>query len=194
MNIAAYPALLVTLLLSGPLAAQSIPFDICAESTTWTRPAPEVQAKVWNDPRWKDIARDAYAWTHNFIFIDDPMSASVTGMYRDLSGMWTAEPDQTNPNCNTPRSGYEWITFWSLLHRVKEVRRDANTYTVVVEPVAKGFQFVFISRMNPKAVLRFVTPDGAVLEVWDESAPPKQFTQTIPPGARIIAPNGQIRK
>jgi hypothetical protein len=63
---------------------------------------------------------------------------------------------------------------------------------VIVEPVGRGYQCVFIRRLNPSAVLRFVTPDGAVLEVWDESAPPKQFTQTIPPGAIIHAPNGQV--
>jgi hypothetical protein len=27
-----------------------------------------------------------------------------------------------------------------LLHRVKEIQYDANTYTVVVEPSGKGFQ------------------------------------------------------
>ena len=68
----------------------------------------------------------------------------------------------------------------------------SNTYTVIVEPAGKGFQFVFIRRLNPSAVLRFVTPAGLELERWDESALPKQFSNTVPPGARIRLPNGQI--
>lgn len=187
----------VAFLLPPPAVAQSVPFDICGESTTWTRPSPEVQAKIWNDPRYKDFARDDYAWTHNFLVILDPESTNASGYLRNLSGLWTAEPDKADPDpkCNAPRRGYEWIAVWSLLHRVKEVRRDANTYTITVEPAGKGYQSVFIRRMNPSAILRFVTPDGREQERWDESAPPKQFTNRVPPGAIIRAPNGQtIRK
>ena len=48
-------------------------------------------------------------------------------------------------------------------------------------------------RLNPKAVLRFVTPDGNELEKWDESAPPKLFDikREVPPGTRVIGPNGE---
>ena len=123
-----------------------MPFDICAESTTWVRPSPEVQAKLWNDPTYSGLTRDSYKWTHNFLVIDEPLSA-----------------------------------VWVLLHRVTEVRHDANTYTVIVEPTGKGFQFVFIHRLNPKAVVRFVTPDGKELERWDESAPLRQFNNAVPP-------------
>jgi hypothetical protein len=69
-------------------------------------------------------------------------------------------------------NGSQWIEVWVLLHRVTQVTRQNNTYTITVEPVGRGFQSIFIRRMNPSAVLRFVTPDGGVLEVWDESAPP----------------------
>src|SRR2546425_2026357 len=41
-----------------PLSAQPVPFDICAESTTWVRPSPEVQAKIWNDGRYKDRSEE----------------------------------------------------------------------------------------------------------------------------------------
>jgi len=179
--------LLFTFLLVKPLAAQSIPYEVCVESATWVRPSPEVQSKVWNDARYSDFARDAYAWTHNFLFIDDPMSASVTGTFSSLSGLWTAASEWRDKCYGTRRSGFDWIEVWSLLHRVKEVRRDANTYTLTVEQVAKGFQWIFIPRMNPSMVLRFVTPDGKELERWDEAAPPRQFTNTVPPGT-VIAP------
>ena len=70
MTIRAYVMLVCALLLAKPLAAESIPFEVCAESTTWTRPTPEVQAKIWNDARYKDEAGTAYAWTHNFIALE----------------------------------------------------------------------------------------------------------------------------
>ena len=75
------------------------------------------------------------------------------------SGLWTAAPG-TFSKCYSPRpEGREWIEVWSLLHQVKEVRHDNNTYTITVEPRGKGFQFVYIRRLNPSAVVRFVTPD-----------------------------------
>jgi len=160
---------------------------------TWTRPAPEVQAKIWKDARYGDDARTAYDWTHDFL-VSDPESASIPYHMENISGLWTA---RTNPgechSANKPhRSGLEWIEIWVLLHRVKEIRHDNNTYSITVEPTGRGFQFVVIRRLNPSAVLSFVTPDGKELEKWDESAPPDRVQQTVPPGTRITAPNGQI--
>src|SRR5438094_4905259 len=109
MSIRAYAVLLSLFLFAASLSAQPIPFEICAESTTWVRPSPEVQAKVWNDARYKDFARDAYPWTHNFMMIDDPMSASVTGTLSYLSGLWTAEQDWRDKCYGTQRNSFEWI-------------------------------------------------------------------------------------
>jgi len=181
------------MLLAKPLAAQSVPFEVCSESTTWTRPSPEVQSKVWNDPRYTGFARDAYVWSHHFLVVSDPESTNEFGYLSNLSGLWTANSKETVNKCSggTRRSGYEWIVVWSLLHRVVSVSHDANTYTVTVAPVGQGFQSIYIRRMNTSAVLRFVTQGGRELERWDESAPPKQFTNTVPPGTRIVAPNGK---
>jgi hypothetical protein len=108
------------------------------------RPTLEVQAKIWNDLRYKDVAGTAYAWTHNFIVIDDPMSASIPYHLMNTSGLWTETPE-TFSKCysgqKTPRSGYEWIEVWSLLHRVTQVRHDNNTYTITVEPIGKDSNF-----------------------------------------------------
>lgn len=150
---------------------ESLSFEICGQSSEWVQPA-EVQAKIWNDNRYKDFAKDSYPWLHDFLLIDDPQSASVTGTLSNLSGIWTAESSWVEPcRIRQVRSGLEWIEIWSLLHRVREVRRDANTYTVVVEPVRKGFQIIRFRRLNPSVVVRFVTPEGKELERWDESAP-----------------------
>ena len=162
--------------------SESLVFEICGQSSEWVRPAPEVQAKVWNDNRYKDFAKDSYPWLHNFLLIDDPESASVTGTLSNLSGLWTAESNWVEGcRIRQRRSGLEWIEIWSMLHRVREVRRDANTYTVVVEPVGKGFQIIHVKRLNPSVVLRFVTPDGKLLELWDESAPPGVSNNNRPP-------------
>ena len=185
-----------------PLSAQPVPFDICAESTTWVRPSPEVQAKIWNDGRYKDVAGNAYDWTHDFL-VSDPESASIPYHMENMSGLWTA---RTNPGeCHSAdkphRSGFEWIEVWVLLHRVVQITHDNNTYTITVEPTGRGFQSVLFRRLNPSVVLRFVTPDGKELQRWDESAPPQQFNNTVPPGTRIndaqpgtriIGPNGEI--
>jgi len=121
MTIRAYVMLVCALLLAKPLAAESIPFEVCAESTTWTRPTPEVQAKIWNDARYKDEAGTAYAWTHNFIALE-PESASIPYHLMNESGLWTAIG--TFAKCySPPRRGYEWIEVWALLHRVIQVTR-----------------------------------------------------------------------
>ena len=195
MNIRAYAIVICTLLAARPLAAESIPFEICAESTTWSRPSPEVQAKVWNDERYRDFAPRAYEWTHNFLVIGVPESLSGHFGLFQLSGLWTAEAARFN-NCNSdqnhPRNGYEWIEVWVLLHRVVQITHDNNTYTITVEPTGRGFQSVLFRRLNQSVVLRFVTPDGKELQRWDESAPPQQFNNDAPPGTRNIGPNGEI--
>jgi hypothetical protein len=182
-------------LLPQPIAAQPIPFDICAESTTWTRPTPEVQAKIWNDGRYRDFGRTDYAWTHDFIVIDVPESASGHYHLRNLSGLWTDPPavlDKCYSDRNGRLNGYEWIEVWVLLHRVTQVTHDANTYTITVEPLGRGFQSVFFRRLNPVAVLRFVTRDGQELERWNESSPSRWFNNEVPPGTVIINTKGQV--
>ena len=194
MTIRAFTLVLFTLLFTVPLAAQSVPFDVCVESTTWVRPSPQMQqTKIWNNPRYKD-GRDGYAWTHNFVVIADFQSLNVTVTLTNLAGLWTVKPLWVQ-KCyvDQRRSRVEWIEVWSLLHRVKEIQNDGNTYTVVVEPSGKGFQWIFIRRLNPiSAVIRFITPDGKELEEWDESAPPNRVKNEVPPGTRIIGPNGEI--
>src|ERR1051326_4766531 len=65
MSIRVFGVLLSTLFFPALLAAQPVSFQICAESTTWVRPSPEVQAKVWNMPRYDASDRTATAWTHD---------------------------------------------------------------------------------------------------------------------------------
>src|SRR5438034_2101080 len=157
MSIRSGAILVCTLLVARPLMAERIPFEVCAESTTWRRPAPEVQAKIWNMGRYNGVGRDAYFWTHDFIVIDDPLSASIAYDVRNLSGMWTEPPAdgrcETEPNSR--RNEGEWINLWVLLHHVTQVTHEANTYTITVEPMGKGFQSIFRRRLNPSAYYGF---------------------------------------
>lgn len=204
--ISLHSILLFMFAFAQPSAAESVPFDVCTESTTWLRPSPEVQAKVWNDPRYRTSARTAYEWTHDFFVFGDPQSTSAHGDFSKMSGVWTALPwqvadvlrydnnaidawtathEQAVDKCPSARSGYEWIEVWSLLHRIRQVQRDNNTYTVTVEPAAAGFQMIYIKRLNPSVVLRFVTPDGKEVERWDERARPNLPKSILPPSTVV---------
>jgi hypothetical protein len=174
----------ITFLYSQTALAESVSFEVCAESSTWMRPSPELQAnKIWKDARYKGIGKDTYAWTHEFLVLDQFM-LNVSGILAvtNLSGLWTVKTQWLH-KCYLDRQPISGIEVVSLLHRVKEIQYDANTYTVVVEPSDKGFQWIFIRRLNGLGVLRFVTSEGKQLDVWDERAVPALLTK---PNEQII--------
>jgi hypothetical protein len=159
--------------------AESVPFETCAESSTWTRPSRELQTiKIWNDSRYKGFGNDAYAWTHNFLVLDEVVDVSGILAVTNLSGLWTVK-NQWLQKCYLAqeRGVSGWIQVLLLFHRVKEIQHNGNTYTVVIEPLGKGFHWVFIRRLNGWGVLRFVTSQGNQLEVWDERAVPAWLTK-----------------
>jgi len=167
-----------------------LPFEICASSTTWVRPSPEVQAKIFNMGRYQGFPHDTHEWTHNFLVV--PNSACIAYDLRNMSGLWTATPPgQCHSAENPQQREYERIEVWVLLHRVTQIAHDVNTYTITVTPTGAGFQSIMFRRLNPSAVLRFLTPDGTELERWDESATPNRVKNEVPPGTRIIGPNGE---
>ena len=87
-------ALLVymTLVCSQAALAESVPFQVCAESSTWMRPSAELQAyKIWNDARYKGFGKDAYAWTHDFLVLDDFVNVRLIVAVTNLSGLWTVK-------------------------------------------------------------------------------------------------------
>src|SRR5215831_16106562 len=110
----------VTLLYSQPASAETIPFQVCAESTTWTRPSKELQTnKIWNDSRYKGFGKDAYSWTHDFLVLDDFVNPSSIVGVTNLSGLWTAKTLWLD-KCylDQQRSAANWIAVLSLLNRV----------------------------------------------------------------------------
>ena len=71
-----------------PVLSQAVPFTICKESTTWTRPTASQQAKIWTDARYSDHGAKAYEWNHQFLLVP-PDSTSIQYHAANEAGLWT---------------------------------------------------------------------------------------------------------
>ena len=154
---------LTSLAVSAPLPSQTVPFTICKESTTWTRPTASQQAKIWSDARYSDHGVKAYEWTHQFLSVP-PDSTSIQYHAGNEAGLWTE--DTFSPTCDDAkyRHNDEWVRAWILLHRVKNIQVDGTVYTITVEPTAKGFQSIIFRRLAPKMSFRVVNVKGRMLD------------------------------
>jgi hypothetical protein len=146
-----------------PVLSQAVPFTICKESTTWTRPTASQQAKIWTDARYSDHGAKAYEWNHQFLLVP-PDSTSIQYHAENEAGLWTE--NTFSPTCDDAkyRHNDEWVGAWILLHRVKEIQVDRSVYTITVEPAAKGFQSIIFRRIAPKMSFRFVDVKGRLLD------------------------------
>jgi len=146
-----------------PVPSQAVPFTICKESTTWTRPTASQQAKIWTDARYSDHGAKAYEWNHQFLLVP-PDSTSIQYHAGNEAGLWTE--NTFSPTCDDAkyRHNDEWVGAWILLHRVKEIQVDGSVYTITVESAAKGFQSIIFRRFAPKMSCRFVDVEGRLLD------------------------------
>jgi hypothetical protein len=143
-------------------AAEEIPFTVCKESSTWTRPTANVQAKIWNDSRYAGLKPETlWEWNHDFIMVPSD-SASIPYHMANTSGLWTE--GVFSPACTNDRKNTDWIAVWVLLHRVRSVEIVGSTYTIRADPAAKGFQSILIKRVSPVATIRFVDANGKVID------------------------------
>ena len=153
---------LFSLFISGFAAtSQPVPFIVCKESATWTRPTAAQQAKIWNDPRYADHGANAYEWNHEFLFVP-PDSASIQYHMANEAGLWTE--NTFSPTCNNDKRNDEWNEAWILLHRVKRIDFEGSVYTITVEPTKKGFQSILFKRLAPKVSFRFIDVNGRLLD------------------------------
>ena len=164
-------ALQASLQAAAPNQVENVPYKVCEQSFFWTRPSEDVQAKIWNDPRYQGYANKSHDWTHYFFKISD--SASIAYQLANTTGIWTA--DDVQRNCG--RGDYEQlgagprIEIWTVLHKVESIRRQDAVYTLVVKPTEKGFQIVDFAR--PSGPMRnltfiFVNPEGQELDCITE--------------------------
>jgi hypothetical protein len=146
----------------APSAASSpeeaaVPFLVCGFSLTWTRPSEEEQAKeIWYGPRYSGAPNRDLAKFRS-IFYEDFFTwhggNSELGDHWRLHGLWSAAHDWSpgDPACaDGCRVGRDVISVYLLLHEAKEVRLSGNTYRIVVEETASGFQQIqFANLVSP---------------------------------------------
>jgi hypothetical protein len=155
---------------------EDVPFDVCGGVSTWVRPSEEQQAsRIWEFGRYAGMGADVleYLWTHDF-FVNYG-SASVEQDMRDLSGLWTL-PAGVRATCfEQARQDailqLRMAEVWVLFHTVKEIRRVGTSYTVIVEPVEQGVQFVQFPRPERQLplTLYFVTQEGHEIDKVEEA-------------------------
>lgn len=175
-------SLLVTSLVPGPLYAQGdgpgptevlqqgsdVPFEVCFEDDTWTRPTLEQQRqRVWSDPRYAS-AGEAYLaslplWTDDFL--QYPGGADAHGTMKRLGGLWSADFTSRGDglcrhrqqDVSTGRQAEIWLKY----HRVVSLRRLESSYVFVVEPRDQGFQAVdFLRPDRCPITIFFLTAEG----------------------------------
>jgi hypothetical protein len=151
--------------LAAPSEAVNVPFKVCEESLSWTRPSEETQAKLWTSNRTGmrvEHGKMLREWTHYF-FLDSNGSADLDGETMDLSGMWTAKDvlrlcDSSGEESQVAAG--KNVGVWVLLNKVDSIQRDGQTYTVTVRPIGQGFQKVVLPRPEgPKKNLTFIFVD-----------------------------------
>lgn len=158
---------------------EPIAFEVCGESSTWTRPSQgEQKAKWWDFGRYTDADEQLlqYPWTHSFFVAYGQASDEYDLL--NLSGLWTLAGN-VRTNCLEPDRQdailkLKMAEVWVLLHKVKSIRRVDTDYYLVVEPTPAGVQFVQFARPERQAALalHFVTEDGQALEQITEADSP----------------------
>lgn len=150
----------------------AIPFDVCVQSSDWQRPTAEVQAAIWNDPRYRESGPQAYQWNHEF-FWSEPDSASLAYENMNLSGAWTEPKRSACQRRDGERS--QWTETWVLGRSVEGIQLADRMYTVRVSEPGLGYEVVQFRRPaslgSEMARLRFVDSGGRVLDEWVETSP-----------------------
>ena len=161
----------VAVLQSLPRSAV-VPFDVCRESADWTRPSPDIQAKIWNHPRYREVAPHSYEWTHNFLSVE-PDSASLACHSQNLSGLWTHVTESLCPRRDEEKQ--TWTEIWALNYHVTGIVLNGLAYFVTVTPQPRGYEIIQFHRagdLSEKLTsLEFLTPDGRTVDRWRESSP-----------------------
>ena len=145
----------------GSAQSTSVPFVVCKESATWTRPTADQQAHIWEDPRYAELGANAYEWTHDFIVV--ALSTGFQSQVADKAGLWMENVVGPSPSCAAAKRIEEWVGTWILLHRVISITADGSVYTIIVEATGKGYQSIVFKRVAPTVTFRFVDMNGLVL-------------------------------
>lgn len=166
------PLLTIGIVSSSFAQQLTVPFDVCVHSDDWTRPSADVQAKIWTDPRYREVGARAYEWTHNFVW-SEPDSASIAYHSANLSGLWTDKRESQCPRRDSNRRG--WTEIWALNSRVTGISLSGLVYTITVVPQERGYEIIQFRRPDSlsaeKKTLRFVNEEGRILDEFVEVSP-----------------------
>lgn len=136
---------------NAAMAGDEIPFILCGEDPAWQPPSREAQAaQVW-DQRLRGASQRTRAEQESTFF--QPLTLMVTAFpshadddafarWLDLHGLWNA-PEPRLPCREAPPRLGRAVELLTKGYRIKAVRRDGATVTIVAEP-APGFQWVHL--------------------------------------------------
>jgi len=159
----------------------TVPFKVCGEATSWTRPSQaEQQREIRTLPRYttgldQEPLHGLYQrFQRQFIFTFTAYGISLRLEPIYLSGLWTVQ--STLRNCYDPDriarlNNGQLAEVWILLHRVVSLQWLGDRYVMVVEPAAKGVQFIQFPRSDrdPFLPLQVITRDGKSLDVFSST-------------------------
>ncbi len=153
---------------------EDVNFEICGESTSWTRPSESDQdTKWWRSGRYAGLDEKAvkYPWTHGFFVAYG--TASLGYDLINLSGLWTL-PGDIRTKCLEQSDTIlklQTAELWALYHRVEGITRLNTYYVVTVESVDTGVQFVHFSRPKDQLpmTLYFVDENGREIDTIAEA-------------------------
>ncbi len=146
----------------------NIPFEVCFNSDTWTRPSPIEQANAYKrSSRYsyhnitpQDVVNNPL-WTVNLIpwSSSGSIGALLMSDYRIHSGLWTVRDDNNsafdcadkvnNFRSNPSAKSTTKIVLWVISHKVKAVKWQNSGFTLVVEPSNTGFQEIIFDKRKP---------------------------------------------
>lgn len=154
-----------------------IPFEVCGEAQTWTRPTQAEQTKTLRSlPRYGgDLADPALKalsqrfWQQDiFSFTQYGLSLRMEPIY--FSGLWTVQDtlwkcyDSTSvAQINAGKTAEVWV----LAHRVTRLQWTGEQYVMVVQPAPTGVQFIQFPRRESRSILplKVITEKGTKLTV-----------------------------
>lgn len=163
---------------------EAVPFQVCLQNPTWTRPAEEEQRKrVWQDPRYagEEALKTHPRWQENFLLYsggarDEGLLIEWGGFWKEQGRIERSTADLCRERQYTVSVGQQ-VEIWLKYHHVLQVQRLGKTFVLVVEPHAQGFEAINFNRTAAEPlVFIFVAPDGKELRritlrltpAWDE--------------------------
>lgn len=158
------------------------PFWTVEKSSIWVRPSLEEQKKTWSDNRFSPGDKKFY----EAFFFDAPDGTNVPDYYKIHAGILD--------NHYTPRAPLDTVPFikawhmeevhpdsirgegdisaffgfFSLYHKIMEMRLEGNTITAVAEPQEKGHEQIVVAWPPTSKPVRLRIVDSEQKTLWEK--------------------------